>query len=322
MQEQNDCFKQLIEFATKAPSGHNTQPWKFKPFDNKIEIYPDFDKKLPVVDKHNRELFISLGCATENLCIAASAMQYDSEVSISPEGIITIALSKNTRASNNDLFDQVHQRQTNKNIYEYKMISDSTLIQCVSDIDAIAGIKLYFWEKDSIVFKKISELVLRGNTAQMRDPDFKNELIQWMRFNKKEVEVNNDGLSYAIFGAPSLPRCISKRIINFFLNDKSQNSSDIKKIDSSSHLILLTSSDDTIVNWIHTGRYLQRFLLRTTQDGIAHAYINQPCEVTFLREEMSKTLPIAQESPQILLRVGYAKPALFSRRQSVDKVLL
>ncbi|GKX61594.1 hypothetical protein SOASR032_01630 [Pragia fontium] len=63
-------------------------------------------------------------------------------------------------------------------------------------------------------------------------------------------------------------------------------------------------------------------VLASVYHGIAHAYINQPCEVTFLREEMSKTLPIAQEAPQILLRVGYAKPALFSRRQFVDKVLL
>ena len=69
---QNTDFLFMIEQAVKAPSGHNTQPWLFKTGETEIEIRPDFTKSLPVVDPDNRELFVSLGCAAENLCIAAS----------------------------------------------------------------------------------------------------------------------------------------------------------------------------------------------------------------------------------------------------------
>ena len=69
----NDLFTQnpdllfLIEQAVKAPSGHNTQPWMFRISETEIDICPDYSRALPVVDPDNRELFVSLGCAAENL---------------------------------------------------------------------------------------------------------------------------------------------------------------------------------------------------------------------------------------------------------------
>jgi len=64
-------YEELIQTAIKAPSGHNTQPWKFRVEENAIIIYPYNERTLPVVDADNHALFISLGCALENLVIAA-----------------------------------------------------------------------------------------------------------------------------------------------------------------------------------------------------------------------------------------------------------
>lgn len=58
-------FEFLVSKAVKAPSGHNTQPWRFRQNESAVEIHPDFDRRLPVVDPHDRELFVSLGCAAE-----------------------------------------------------------------------------------------------------------------------------------------------------------------------------------------------------------------------------------------------------------------
>ncbi len=44
---------ELIRFATLAPSGHNTQPWKFTINENSIQICPDLSRCLPVVDPDN-----------------------------------------------------------------------------------------------------------------------------------------------------------------------------------------------------------------------------------------------------------------------------
>ncbi|MCC7575516.1 MAG: nitroreductase family protein, partial [Methanomethylovorans sp.] len=42
-------MKQLIHYATMAPSGHNTQPWKFRIQQQMICICPDLSRRLPVV---------------------------------------------------------------------------------------------------------------------------------------------------------------------------------------------------------------------------------------------------------------------------------
>ncbi|MDO4657234.1 hypothetical protein [Kingella sp. (in: b-proteobacteria)] len=119
---------------------------------------------------------------------------------------------------------------------------------------------------------------MAGNAAQMHDPAFKAELLSWIRFNKSHSNATHDGLSYAVIGAPNLPAWISRPIIRTMLNAKRQNRSDRAKIASSSHL-LLASADNHPVAWLATGRMLQRTLLALTQHNIAHAYLNQPCEV-------------------------------------------
>ena len=87
-------FIYMMEQAVKAPSGHNTQPWLFRVQKDRIQILPDMSKSLPAVDPDNRELFISLGCATENLCIAAEAKGYAPLPVFSGSGEITVLLSE------------------------------------------------------------------------------------------------------------------------------------------------------------------------------------------------------------------------------------
>lgn len=71
---------ELVRYATLAANGHNTQPWKFVIKDKLIEIHPDYTRRLPVVDPQDRELWISLGCALENLLLAGRAAGYAAEV--------------------------------------------------------------------------------------------------------------------------------------------------------------------------------------------------------------------------------------------------
>ncbi len=74
-------MRELVHYATLAANGHNTQPWKFAIKENAIEIHPDYSRELAVVDPNHRELWISLGCALENLLVAARASGFAPEVS-------------------------------------------------------------------------------------------------------------------------------------------------------------------------------------------------------------------------------------------------
>ncbi len=322
MKAQNNDYRKMIEYAVKAPSGHNTQPWKFKIGNDQIEILPDLSKELPIVDANHRELFISLGCAAENLCIAASAFNYTSEVNINNDGIITIKLKKSNMVTSNVLFNEIEKRQTNRNIYENRMIPDDSLSLYISAIEPEKNIHIYSWKKDSPIFDTLKQAVMKGNILQMDDSNFKIELKSWMRFNKKHSEATKDGLSYAVFGAPNLPSFISKPAMSSYLNSKKQNKGDMRKIESSSHFILFTTKNNSKNEWIQLGMYLERFLLKTTQSGIANAHMNQPCEIEELKAVLKEILPINGEEPQLLLRIGYGKPAPYSKRKSIDNIII
>ena len=76
----------LIRYATLAANAHNTQPWRFRADGNRIEILPDFSRRTPAVDPDDHHLFASLGCAAENLAIAAGARGRPSEFAFDRAG--------------------------------------------------------------------------------------------------------------------------------------------------------------------------------------------------------------------------------------------
>lgn len=318
---QNPDFLFMVEYAIKAPSGHNTQPWLFRINENSIEIHPNFDRALPVVDFDNRELFISLGCALENLCITALEKGYDYDVELTKTGIITVYLSSPDTSGYNSLFQQIPLRQTNRSIYNGKQIPEENIAE-LREVINDENINIRFYKHGTPEFDAIRNYIEQGNRIQMQDKAFKKELKEWMRFNRKHSEKTNDGLSYLVFGAPNLPRFISKSIIGQAVNEWLQVKEDNKKIASASHLVLFTTQNDNIPEWIDLGRNLQRFLLKSTELNIIHSYFNQPNEVRELSVKMAESLGLAGEYPTILLRMGYGETMPYSKRINVNKVLI
>ena len=314
-------FIQIASYASKAPSGHNTQPWKFHITDSTITVLPNLDVALPVVDRNNRELFISLGCAVENLCIAASYFGYTTHIIECSIEAIILELTKNALTIEDSLFHQIEKRQTNRNIYNGNKISDG-ILQQLQSIPKENGIQFYFTEINTPLANTITQYIMKGNEIQMADIAFKNELLSWMRFNKKQVEATHNGLSYLVFGNPPLPRILARPIVSLFLKPNAQNKSDRKKIDSSSHFVVCATQRDTIEEWIKLGRTLQRFLLKVTEIGISYAFLNQPCEVAALAFDLREKLPVNKEHPTLIMRIGYAKQTPYSPRKKIETLLV
>ncbi|MGE0718509.1 MAG: Tat pathway signal protein, partial [Alphaproteobacteria bacterium] len=76
----------LVRCATLAANSHNTQPWRFRAGTNRIEILPDFARRTPAVDPDDHHLFASLGCAAENLLVAATATGRPGYLEVDPAG--------------------------------------------------------------------------------------------------------------------------------------------------------------------------------------------------------------------------------------------
>ncbi|MCD8072358.1 MAG: hypothetical protein LUE10_04145 [Alistipes sp.] len=163
-------FTFIVQQAVKAPSGHNTQPWLFKITDSGIDIFPDFDRSLPVVDPDNRELFISLGCALENLCLAAQSRGYTPDVEISEAGAISVrlAFAAGTGGSDNPLAAEISKRQTNRSLFNGRSIPvDTTAL--IGEFLHRENIPARLIPNGSPEFSTIRQFVERGNRIQMRD---------------------------------------------------------------------------------------------------------------------------------------------------------
>ena len=320
---QNPDFLKMVEYGIKAPSGHNTQPWKFRLNENSIDVYPNFSKELPVIDVNHRELYISLGCAVENICIASNEFGYSCQTEIIKQdslSFIRIELQK-SEVDKNPLFDQIDKRQTNRSVYKSKSIQTNAIDE-LKKLNIKKPVSIYFYPKGESDFSKLCEFIYRGNEMLFTDKDFKIELLDWMRFNSGHAQKERDGLAYNVIGSPSLPKWIGRPVVNSFLTPKTQNKTEKEKLNSSSHLVLIATQENTVDNWILAGIILERFFLKCTELGISVAFSNQPCEVNTLADEVRKQIAIDNNYPMLLMRIGYADPMPYSVRKELKDVII
>ena len=74
----------LVRSAILAASPHNTQPWLFRVSSSSIELYADITRNTGALDPYHREQHIALGCAFENLILAAAANGYNAAATLLP----------------------------------------------------------------------------------------------------------------------------------------------------------------------------------------------------------------------------------------------
>ncbi|MCX7776393.1 MAG: hypothetical protein N2067_09880, partial [Spirochaetaceae bacterium] len=183
---------ELVRMATMAASGHNTQPWRFVVRQNVIEIHPDYRRRLPVVDPDNRELWISLGCALENLLQAAHEAGYAYSVSY-PEASEHISIELEPGGSPHDnLAAAIPQRQNNRSEYNAAPIPGSDLEKLRAT--ALEPGIIVRWLQEPDAMQAVESLVREGDLAQYSHRAFVHELIAWLRFNRREAEAHKDGL--------------------------------------------------------------------------------------------------------------------------------
>ncbi len=121
-------LRELVRYATLAPSSHNTQCWKFHVEADSISVLPDFSRRCPAVDPDDHHLFVSIGCAAENLVHAASAngLHAESVFDSSSGGKLHVSL-ESTQAVASHLFDAIPERQSTRGEYDGKPIPSREL---------------------------------------------------------------------------------------------------------------------------------------------------------------------------------------------------
>lgn len=213
----------IIKYAAKAPSGHNTQPWKFKTGNDTVSILPDFTRALPVVDSDNHALYISLGCALENMIIAANQFDYETKVTIHNSGnetFIQVDFNQIEEIIKTGLFDFIEKRQVTRNKYNPDKIQKAVLGELFDDVlDKSVQVKLFLSENEIIT---LTHYIIEGSNLQFNNKAFVKELVTWVRFSEKEVLLRGDGLWSASMGLPNMGRCVGNFVMKYFVTAKSE----------------------------------------------------------------------------------------------------
>jgi nitroreductase len=313
-------LQELVRYATLAANSHNTQPWRFRLEPNAITITPDLSRRCTAVDPDNHHLYASLGCAAENLVHAAAAHGFDAAVQFddTADGAVRVELAP-AEPVDSSLFRAIPARQCTRAEFTGEPVAPADIATLEATArDAGVLVRLYTARDD---LERLLELVVAGNTAQMRDAAFMRELRQWIRFNEQAAVATRDGLFSASSGNPRVPSWMGNLVFRFAFTESSENDRYARQLRSSAGAIAFVGERETPASWMDVGRCSQRFALQATAIGLKHSFINQPVEVPKLREQLADFLGLKEQRPDLLMRFGYGPSLPMSLRRAIGEVI-
>ena len=312
--------RELVRYATLAPSSHNTQCWKFAIEDKAITILPDLSRRCPAVDPDDHHVFVSLGCAAENLVQAALAHGVKAEPSFdATSDAVRVSLAA-TAAQASPLFKAIAARQSTRGDYDGRPISNEEL-GLLERAGTSEGVRVLLLT-DRPAIERVLDQVVQGNTAQMANPAFVKELKTWIRFNGAEAVRTGDGLYSAASGNPSIPTWIGDLAFEWVFTPKGENDKYARQIRSSAGIAVFVGQTADKAHWVEVGRCYERFALQATALGIRNAFLNQPVEVASVRPQFAAAVGLAGQLPDLVVRFGRGPALPPSLRRPVQAVLV
>ena len=317
-------LRSLVRAATLAPSGHNAQPWRFVVDGATVRVLPDLSRRLPVVDPDDHALWIGLGCAVENLAVAAAAAGWVAEVGTvgasGPSPAVAIRLAAGGGGGEARLAAAIPERQSTRSAYDGRALGAAHL-RALEAAAARPGVALVLVE--GAAMDPLADLAAEGSRRQFSDPAFVEELLAWIRFSRREVHERGDGLAAPVMGLPYVPRWLGARAMGVLTSPGSEAGRVAKAVRGSSALMALATDRRGPAAWLDLGRSFERAALAATAAGIRQAHVNMPCEVPDLRGELRAALGLgAGWEPLLLLRLGYGPARPRSPRRRLDDVLV
>jgi hypothetical protein len=308
-----DQFRALLPYAVLAPSSHNSQPWKFEIAGNRLRVFADPDRWLRVADSDRRELYLSVGCALENLLVAAEHFGFAPEVSYFPsaeatELVAEVSLARDIHAPHTRrarLFSAIRDRHTNHRRYDVRPLGAAN----VAALEALAGeegIRVHL-TTDAGVRREAEQLVVRADALQFADPAWRQELAGW--------------LAQGVFGTGWLMSKMSALAVGYLDLGTSTGKKDLGLLQSAAALGVVTAERPDRVAQVLAGQVFERVFLAATDRGIQLQPMNQVLQVPEIRARFEDLLPREWGVPQITFRLGFAEAEGHTPRRPLEEML-
>ena len=326
-----DDVAAVIAIAARAPSLHNTQPWKFRVEGDVIELLADSQRQLRHLDPDGRELTISCGAALFGLRLGLRGRGYIPVVDLLPDLARPELLARvrpdgraAATAEEAELVTALPHRHTHRGPFTPGEVPARVLMTL--QLDAAAERSDLILVHDRAQVAGLARLTELAAAQQRADAEIAAELSRWVR---PAGSTAKDGVPAAArtfqqparaepgggSGNPARPAFTGEpALLRMPPRDFGQPGTQPADGAPPAATAVLTTPGDTAADWLRAGQGLQRLLLRAATRWVFASLQSQPLESPARRGEVQDLLGLAGQ-PQMLLQLGRANTALATPRR-------
>jgi hypothetical protein len=296
----DELEREIVRYATLAPSHRNRQPWRFELGPGWISVRPDPARRLPVADPDGRYLHAAIGAATETMVTAAAAGGLGAKTSADGDGIridFFVSLPQPPQ-----LYDAIIARQTAWEALDAAPLEDAEVAR-LEKLAAGSGIvPRLVTGRDEI--DRVLTRTVEAAEYLARDPAWLREFIDCLRFDAGEALATRDGLFTVAAGYPGVPRWLGTRLPDLVTTPGRERERATAQLRGCSGVIVLAADDDGPAAWQEAGRCYQRVALVAQSRGIRTGPVNAALDVPEVRARLSRNLGLGERRPVLALRFG------------------
>jgi hypothetical protein len=289
----------VLSLATRAPSIHNSQPWRWRVGDESLHLYADPDRHLPNTDPDSRDLLLSCGASLHHAVVALAALGWQAKITRLPDPLhpAHLAAIEVYRHPATDLdialAASIPRRRTDRRHYGWWPVpaADITLMGSRA---ARAGVMLRQVES----LPKLRSIVAQAVWQHATDQDYLTELTAW---SGRYASVSGVPARNTPPSDPSAP--MPGRI---FAGPVLAQPPDTESADDGAVVLALGTKDDSRLARLRAGEGTSLVLLTATALGLSSCPVTEPLEIAETREAVRSDVFGVSGYPQMLLRVGWA----------------
>jgi hypothetical protein len=318
-----------VAAAILAANPHNSQSWTFAVAASRVDVYADPTRLTGTLDPLLREQHVGLGCALENLVLAAAARGHDPTVTLMPTAgdpthVATVEL-RAVAPQSSELYDAIGDRHSNRGPYMDTAVSDQLLTTLTAQTTGLDGVEVR-WFTTNADKAVLGDLLAEATEAIVADAQQSIDSFEWFRNNRDDIDRHMDGLTLDGQGLGRLTLTMAKILPatsrsagdQFWLT---QTRTVHARTAAAYGIVTVVDADDPAQRLVG-GRLTQRIHLAATSSGLALQYMNQITEridrerstgtaATFA-PRLDALLKRPGRQPLVTFRIGF--PARDARR--------
>ncbi len=197
------ALQQIAEAASLAPSGGNSQPWRFLYKNDRFYIYHDAFHSYSLLDYNNLGSCIAFGAMLENIRLRSATLGLAVREDVFPlnqeDRLVAVLSFKNEPVHNTllHLAPVIGTRLTNRSVTERKSVAPADVEARMAMAETIDGASLKIFDTEDAL-QQFAELLTNTERLRFLHPQgHYDTFVKELRFGPEEVETTADGLDVA-----------------------------------------------------------------------------------------------------------------------------